>query len=628
MKKLTTALLLTLGLAGVAHAQEFSADPYEFLMAKLAAEDGKYDEALSRLDKIIANHPNSGVLYYERAMVLIDASRMDRAETELQHAITVSPDLYDAQRVLGRLELERAATDKSKLDEALVHLQAAYKLNPDDLSTGMAIAQVMLSNNRVADAEKVLASLLERAPDQRSLNYTYAQVLTKTGRADQARPYLERAVVSDPTFGPAILQLIDVYQKTGEWQKAADVLQPLINEDPSNSELQKQQAFFYLRANMPEKARASFSTLAAADPKDTRSQFYLAESLSDLERYPEAESIYRKLLEKTPDDTDLLASFGLTLAAERKYDEASHTFQTLLTLPGVLPSVVTLAKTQLAYIDLQQGKYDSALSQAREVMVLREKANTQAVNIAAEALKHEKRDAEAVTLLAPLAARYPNDAVVNARYIEAVLRSGEKTKAAELANAQAKLGVRNAIGAAEALINGGEGSAAVTMLRREVAANSDDPDLQYELGTAYDRAGDRASSEKVFLALLEKHPDHAGSLNYLGYMWAESGTNLDRAAELLTHAVTLEPRNGAYIDSLGWIYFRQGKLELAEKYLTDASTLLPRDATVHEHLGDVLAKRGSVAKALDAYRAALTLDASKDDAKLRAKIADLEKQKR
>ena len=65
----------------------------------------------------------------------------------------------------------------------------------------------------------------------------------------------------------------------------------------------------------------------------------------------------------------------------------------------------------------------------------------------------------------------------------------------------------------------------------------------------------------------------------------------------------------------------------AEKYLNDAAQILPRDATVHEHLGDVLAKRGDTTRALSLYRVALTLDPeSKDEAKLRSKIAELEKQ--
>jgi Flp pilus assembly protein TadD len=140
-----------------------------------------------------------------------------------------------------------------------------------------------------------------------------------------------------------------------------------------------------------------------------------------------------------------------------------------------------------------------------------------------------------------------------------------------------------------------------------------------------ERAGDRAAAEKAFVTLLEKHPDHAPSLNYLGYMWAENGKNLERAHEMLVKAVSQEPTNGAYVDSLGWVYFRLGNLELAEKYLTDATSLLPRDATVHEHLGDVLAKRGDMTRALQSYRTALSLDPEgKETEKIRSKIAELE----
>jgi Flp pilus assembly protein TadD len=187
--------------------------------------------------------------------------------------------------------------------------------------------------------------------------------------------------------------------------------------------------------------------------------------------------------------------------------------------------------------------------------------------------------------------------------------------------------VRNTISAAEAYVQADQYEQAIGVVRDALRTKPDEIDLQFELGAALERSGDRAAAEKTFMSILEKHPDHAGTMNYLGYMWAEQGVNLDRAADMLTKAVSLEPGNGAYLDSLGWAYFRQGKLELAEKNLNDAAQILPRDATVHEHLGDVLAKRGETTRALSLYRVALTLDPeSKDEAKLRSKIAELEKQ--
>ncbi len=627
MKNWILLLIIACAGSGTALAQQPSSDdPYEFILAKLAAQDSRYDEALSRIDKVIAHNPDNAVLQFERAMILIDASRLDAAETALRKVTIARPDLYDAQRVLGRLLLDRAGTERAKVDEALAHLQAAYKVNPDDIGTGMGVAQILQSTGRTAEAEKVLASLLERAPDQRTLNYVYAQLLTKLGRGDESKQYLQRAVEVDPTFGPAILQLIDIYQKENEWKKAAEIMQPLITEDPMNLDLQRQQAYFYLRGGMAEKARAAFKALIEADPKDTRSQFYLAEALNDLEQYAEADKIYRGLLEKNPSDAEVLASYGLSQIGQRKLDDAAKTFRLLLGIADLPDNLQVLAKTQLAYIDLQKGNYQAAVDDAKSVLIFRDKPNTQAINIALDAFKKQKRYSDAIALLQPLVDNFAGDAFVNARYVEMLLRAGAVDRAKLAATTQVKFGTKNTIATAEAYVQTEQYQPAIAMLQDALRKTPDDVDLQFELGSIYERSGDTKSAERVFLGILEKHAEHAGTLNYLGYMWAEHGVNLDRAAEMLNRAVKQEPRNGAYIDSLGWVYFRQGKLDLAEKYLADAAKLLPRDATVHEHLGDVLAKRGEVHRALDLYREALTFEPdAKDEAKLRLKIAELER---
>src|SRR5437763_7629859 len=161
MKTLMMAAAL-MTFAAAATAEEFPAEPYQFMLAKIAASEARFDDALSLLDKVIQKNPNNSVLMFEKASILIDAGRLDQAESELRKVVASAPDLYDAQRVLGRMLLERAGNDNTKLDEALEHLRAAYKLNPDDLSSGMAASQILLSENRSAEAEKVLAQMLER----------------------------------------------------------------------------------------------------------------------------------------------------------------------------------------------------------------------------------------------------------------------------------------------------------------------------------------------------------------------------------------------------------------------------------------------------------------------------------
>ncbi|HEX6100236.1 MAG TPA: tetratricopeptide repeat protein [Thermoanaerobaculia bacterium] len=626
MMKYALVLLTVLSFTAAAGAQEIPNESYEFLMAKLAADDGRYDEALNRIDRVIAKSPEDPTLRYERAMMLIDAGKVDKAESELRAVLQKNPDFYDANRVLGRILLDRGTTDRARVEEALRYLQAAFKSYPDDLSTGMAVAHILNQLERTPEAERVLAAMVERAPDQRALNYQYAQVLTKLGRGSESKQYLERAVAVDPTFGPAIMQLLDMYQQESEWAKGAALLQPLIEEDPLNLEMQRQQAYFYLRAGDARNARDRFRALAQADPKDARSLFYLAESLNDLEEYAEAEKIFRQLLQADPNDTDVLASFALSLSGQKKFDEATQTFQKLLTVGDLPEHLGALARTQLAYIDLQKENYASAVETAKSIFVFRDKPNTQAINIALEAFRKQKKYADMVALLEPLVQKFESDPFVNARYVEALTRSGQKGKAAQHAAAQTKLGTRNTIAASEAYVQAGDQAAAVALMKAAAGAKPDDLDLHFQLGSLHERAGDAKSAEDTFLTLLKKDPEHAPTLNYLGYMWAEAGKNLDQAHEMLVRAVGHDPDNGAYVDSLGWVYFRLGDLDLAEKYLTDATRLIPSDATVHEHLGDVLAKRGEKERALRSYRTALSLDPdAKEGDKIRSKIAEIEK---
>jgi tetratricopeptide (TPR) repeat protein len=77
-------------------------------------------------------------------------------------------------------------------------------------------------------------------------------------------------------------------------------------------------------------------------------------------------------------------------------------------------------------------------------------------------------------------------------------------------------------------------------------------------------------------------------------MMADKDTRLPEALKLIQKAVELEPMNGAYLDSLGWVYFKMGEYELAEENLRQAVERDRSDPTVHEHLGDVYEKTGRI----------------------------------
>jgi tetratricopeptide (TPR) repeat protein len=100
-------------------------------------------------------------------------------------------------------------------------------------------------------------------------------------------------------------------------------------------------------------------------------------------------------------------------------------------------------------------------------------------------------------------------------------------------------------------------------------------------------------ASSLFVRILESDPGDAAAANYLGYMWADRGENLDRALDLINRAVEADPENVAYLDSLGWVHFRRGDLDEAERWLRRAIELGGDvgDGTILCHLGEVLLAR-------------------------------------
>ena len=135
--------------------------------------------------------------------------------------------------------------------------------------------------------------------------------------------------------------------------------------------------------------------------------------------------------------------------------------------------------------------------------------------------------------------------------------------------------------------------------------------------------GDIPGAERALRGLIAQDPLDANALNSLGYMLAERGERLEEAVELLLRAVKIEPDNPSYLDSLGWAYFRQGRLELADPPLTNAATKLKDSSVVQEHLGDLRFRQQRYADAAAAWERALAGDGqSIDRAKIEKKIRD------
>ncbi len=114
--------------------------------------------------------------------------------------------------------------------------------------------------------------------------------------------------------------------------------------------------------------------------------------------------------------------------------------------------------------------------------------------------------------------------------------------------------------------------------------------IYFYLGILYEKQKKKDLAVKNFKEAIRCDPDFAESYNYLGYMFAESGANLDEAMGLIRRALEIEPDNGAYLDSLGWVYFKKGMYKEALVEIEKAVKLEPDEPEIKGHLETVRKK--------------------------------------
>jgi tetratricopeptide (TPR) repeat protein len=176
-----------------------------------------------------------------------------------------------------------------------------------------------------------------------------------------------------------------------------------------------------------------------------------------------------------------------------------------------------------------------------------------------------------------------------------------------------------------ALNSGERREEAVAALRKAVALDSADYFAWFELGSTLERLKRIDESADAFRAVLRLRPGDAPASNYLGYMWADADMMLDSAKLLIENALKKEPKNGAYLDSYAWVFYRLGDYEKAHRYMKEAMANHEEDdPVIYEHLGDVLFKLGDYVPAAEAYKRSLDLKSEAAD-RIKERLAEINK---
>ena len=138
--------------------------------------------------------------------------------------------------------------------------------------------------------------------------------------------------------------------------------------------------------------------------------------------------------------------------------------------------------------------------------------------------------------------------------------------------------------------------------------NASDWRFYYVRGISYERSKQWPQAESDFLKALELRPDQPQVLNYLGYSWIDNDMHLEEALAMIEKAVAAMPQDGYIVDSLGWAFFKLGRIEEAVKTLEQAVQLQPNDPEINDHLGDAYWRAGRRLEARFQWNVAASVD--------------------
>ncbi|MCF3936088.1 tetratricopeptide repeat protein [Acuticoccus sp. M5D2P5] len=137
--------------------------------------------------------------------------------------------------------------------------------------------------------------------------------------------------------------------------------------------------------------------------------------------------------------------------------------------------------------------------------------------------------------------------------------------------------------------------------------------LFYYRGIANERTDKWTAAEADFRKALELEPEQPLILNYLGYSYIDRGENLDEALDMVQRAVAARPEDGYIVDSLGWAYYRLGRMDDAVRELERAVSLKPGDPVINDHLGDAYWQVGRKLEAMFQWSHARDSDPEPDE---------------
>jgi tetratricopeptide (TPR) repeat protein len=621
------------------------ADPSsEFLtsgLAELYVKTGRIRDAVLQAQDILKRDPNNleahkllGRIYLRSLGDMPGGGNgsenvLKLAIEQYEQIVKIEPDSVDDHLLLGRLY--RLNND---LQKAEVELKTAVKLDPDSEEAVTTLSLLYSDEGDTTHALQVLSAVPDTGRSAKlyaALGATYEQRKDYKSAIDAYK----HAIQLDRDNLDAIRGLADNLLNDGQIDAALDQYKVIADANPEDAQTYLRISEIYRRQGKYDEALDSLKKAEAMVPDALEVPYNIAVVYEAQGHYDDAAKLLQDLLKRTEkadnsysqSDRDNRAIFVERLAvvyqAGGRDDDAVKLLQDVLKKTEKDDSSYSqsdrnnrsMLLERLGSVYRDQQNYQAAVETYRKMIPLGDDNTRTAYQDIIDADRDAKQWPEATAVAKEAVQKLPDDRELRMVLDAQVADTGDPEK--PLADMRSLLkGVPEdrevyvRLGIMYTRLKRWSDAEEALNKAEQLSTKSEDKEaVFFLLGDTYEHEKKYDEAEAEFKKILAAHPQNdaavASTLNYLGYMNADRDVRLEESLNYIKQAVSMEPSNGAYLDSLGWAYFKLGKYDLAEENLAKASARMGSDPTVQDHLGDLYQKTGRLKLAADHWQRAV-----------------------
>ncbi len=595
------------------------------LYAEMAASYGNrsdyLNKAIENFRLAMKEDPAADFLVEDIAELYLAAGRVKDAVEEAQNALKANPDQLNAHRVLAHIYQRQIGGDgQSRANEGMVRraldeFKIITEKDPKDIESLIMVGGLnrMLENS--VDAEAAFKKALAIEPDNEDALVGLAGVYGERGDTKASTELLQRLATKNPS-GRAYAMLGQNYESMKEWALAAEAFNKAAELEPAQLDFKAEAALDQTRAGQLDDAVKAYQEIADAKPLEAEPYIRMAEIREEQRNLEEARRLVDKAKEVDKYSAEVHRADALLLAEEGKLPDAVTAMKGVLDMtakPNYDPQQRAARAGlfgELGSLYRRNEQWDQAVDSFKQMTALDPdqgaEAAVQIIETHREAKEYSKAHQEADAALA----KYPNNVKLRGERAELFSDEGKTDDAvAELRKMlDGKSDLDTYLEIAETYQKGhnyAEAAKALDAAEKLAKDEKSRTSVYFNRGALYERQKKFELAEKEFRKVIDTDPKNASALNYLGYMLADENVRLAEAQDYIKRAVDLEPGNYAFLDSLGWVYFRMNRLDDAEQQLSRSLRLMGNDPTIHDHLGDVYFKQGKLKLAISQWQSSL-----------------------